>query len=119
MPALSAPRPDPAPAAPPVARRAGKPPAGIPWAYRLAVTLRVLAATLGGYALVYACTGALARWLPLSRNEATLTATLLSFPLYCAVIVWVFSVSSAGRAWLGLGVALAAALGLGWLGAAR
>ncbi|RZJ57851.1 MAG: DUF3649 domain-containing protein [Acidovorax sp.] len=48
-----------------------------------------------------------------SRASALLTATLLSFAVYAAVVIWAFSARSALRAWMGLAVpsaVLAAAL---------
>ena len=63
---------------------------------------RTIAAVIGGYALTAAFTGFLAIALPLSRPEAVLSATQISFAVYAVVIIWVFSVDTAGRAWRGL-----------------
>lgn len=83
--------------------------------YRLAVASRALAAIVGGYALTALATTALAIFLPLSRSEASMTATLLSFVIYTCVVLWVFATRSATRAWLGI-VAPAVVLGaLVWL----
>lgn len=83
--------------------------------YRLAVASRALAAIIGGYALTALATTALAIFLPLSRSEASMTATLLSFVIYTCVVLWVFATRSATRAWLGI-VAPGVALGvLVWL----
>ena len=70
--------------------------------YRLMVASRILAAVIGGYALTAALSVLLALLLPVSRSEATLAATMLSFILYAVVVLWVFATSSATRAWLGL-----------------
>ena len=59
--------------------------------YRLAIALRVLAAIVGGYALAALVTFALAKVLPMSRSEASLTATLLSFLVYACLAIWVFA----------------------------
>jgi hypothetical protein len=84
------------------------------------VVLRVLIAMFGGYAVTAACTMLLARVLPAARLDASLWATILSFALYAALVVWTFAASSALRAGLvvlalgllaGLGAALAPALG--------
>jgi len=74
--------------------------------YRLAVAARVLAASLGGYVLASVGTAAAALLLPrvspLGRADAVLAATLSGFLLYAGCVLWVFSVRTAGRAWLGL-----------------
>lgn len=83
--------------------------------YRLAVASRALAAIIGGYALTALATTALAIFLPLSRAEASMTATLLSFVIYTCVVLWVFATRSATRAWLGIvapGVVLGVLVGL-------
>ncbi|RZL03411.1 MAG: DUF3649 domain-containing protein [Rubrivivax sp.] len=69
---------------------------------RWAVASRALAAILGGYVVAALSTGALAVYLPGSRAEATLSATMLSFVVYTVAVIWVFAARSAGRAWLGL-----------------
>jgi hypothetical protein len=71
-------------------------------AYRLAVASRALAAIVGGYALTALAISALAIFLPLSRSEASMTATLLSFAIYTCVVLWVFATRSATRAWVGI-----------------
>lgn len=85
----------------------------------LPVASRIVAAILGGYAFANAVGVLLARTLPLPRADAVLTATLASFALYAAAVLWVFAARSARLAWLGLLVPaglcslLAAALGAG------
>lgn len=70
--------------------------------YRLAVASRAVAAILGGYVLSALATFALAIFLPLSRAEASMTATLLSFLIYTCVVLWVFATRTAWRAWMGI-----------------
>ncbi|MFC4311148.1 DUF3649 domain-containing protein [Steroidobacter flavus] len=70
--------------------------------YRFAVASRALAAIVGGYALTALAITALAIFLPLSRAEASMTATLLSFLIYTCVVIWVFATRSATRAWIGI-----------------
>ncbi|MBM0107466.1 DUF3649 domain-containing protein [Steroidobacter sp. S1-65] len=73
------------------------------------------AAILGGYALTALATMALAMNLPMSRAEASMAATLLSFPIYTCAMIWVFATRTAKRAWLGIGasaVVLMALIGL-------
>jgi len=72
--------------------------------YRLDVTARVLAAIGGGYALSAVTTALLAVVLPMARAEAVITATLLSFVVFCGAVLWVFAARNAWRAWAGLAV---------------
>ncbi|HEY0682572.1 MAG TPA: PepSY-associated TM helix domain-containing protein [Steroidobacter sp.] len=60
-------------------------------AYRLAVAARVVAAIVGGYALAALATFALAQFLPMTKAEASMTATLLSFLIYACAVIWVFA----------------------------
>lgn len=86
--------------------------------YRWTVASRVLAASVGGYALTSLMTAVLSLGLPLlafsTRAEAVLTATLWSFVLYTGIVIFVFSTRSHARAWSGL-IMTAAALALVWL----
>lgn len=66
------------------------------------VVSRVVAAALGGYGLIYAFTACVTLLLPLSKSEAALTATMLSFVLYTGAILWAFAASTPRRAWIGL-----------------
>jgi hypothetical protein len=77
---------------------------------KLEILSRVLAAVAGGYALASAATLLLAAVLPQARAEAVLTATLLSFVVYTAAVVWVFAQHRLGRVWVGL-LGLSALLG--------
>lgn len=85
----------------------------------LALGSRVLAAVGGGYALASVFSIWLSYLLPAELPEAVLGATLFSFAVYTAAVIWVFAAASATRAWLGLllpGAAMglmAAALQLG------
>jgi hypothetical protein len=67
--------------------------------YRLAIASRAVASIVGGYAIA---TFALAIFLPMSKAEASLTATMLSFLIYTCAVVWVFATRSAWRAWAGI-----------------
>lgn len=89
--------------------------------HRLALLSRVLAAVLGGYLLASVSTVFLSFVLPAALPEAVLGATLFSFAIYTAAIVWVFAARSTTRAWLGLllpGGALAALAGALYLAGA-
>lgn len=84
-------------------------------AARLSVWGRIVTAVPLGYAATSLLVMALARLLPGDRAQATVLATLLSFGIYAALIVYVFAASSARKAFF---VTLAlAALGGGvtWL----
>lgn len=88
------------------------------WQAGLDIGVRVCAAILGGYAFTYAFTGALARLLPLARFDAVVTATLLSFVIYLAFILWTFAARSLRRVLFGVACALplaAIAFGARWL----
>ncbi|WP_241665548.1 DUF3649 domain-containing protein [Teichococcus oryzae] len=60
----------------------------------------------GGYAVTALATMALSMMLPLPRAEAVLAATMASFALYAATIIWAF----AARGLLRLCVGMAAAV---------
>jgi hypothetical protein len=60
-------------------------------------------------------TFALAIFLPLSRAEASMTATLSSFLIYTCVVIWVFATRTARRAWTGIIVLMLALGALVWL----
>jgi len=72
--------------------------------YRLGVASRAIAAIIGGYALAAASTAVLSLVLPMSRVDAVMTATLLSFTVYTCAAIWVFAARDALHAWLGIGV---------------
>jgi hypothetical protein len=82
---------------------------------RAGILMRLLAGIGGGYALAALFTMTLSIGLPLPRSEAVLTATMASFAIYAAAIVWAFAAPGMLRAWAGLlavAVALALALAL-------
>ena len=88
-----------------------------PAAHRWNVASRTLLAVAGGYAITAAATASLSLALPLSRAQAVMAATLFSFTLYCALIVWAYSARTARRAWTGaafLAVLPACHLALRW-----
>jgi hypothetical protein len=79
----------------------------------LALLSRTVAALLGGYALTCASVIFLGAVLPLPRSQAVLAASLASFAVYTAVIVWAFATPSVRRLWT---VLLLASLALGGAG---
>jgi hypothetical protein len=85
---------------------------------RLAIASRLGCAVLGGYALAAAGTAAFAVALPrvgVARADAVLFATLFSFILYAAAVLWAFAARSAWRAWTGLLLPLLACAAITWL----
>ncbi|MFC0710523.1 hypothetical protein [Azorhizophilus paspali] len=66
---------------------------------RLDTAARVVLAVFGGYGFSALATVSLSWALPLPPAQAVLTATMLSFALFCALAIWAFSASSAWRAW--------------------
>ncbi|MBV8624288.1 MAG: DUF3649 domain-containing protein [Herbaspirillum sp.] len=71
---------------------------------RLAVLSRIVAAVAGGYVLTSLCTIVAARYLPMGRADAVMTATMSSFAIFTCAVIWVFAARSAWRAWAGLAV---------------
>lgn len=76
-------------------------------AYRWMVFFRVIAGFIGGYILTAYITMLLAEILPMSRADAVVLSSLLSYLWFCMAIIWVFAVKSALKAWLGMLVAIA------------
>ena len=70
--------------------------------YRWHVASRVLAAVLGGYVLTSLIGIFLSLALPLSRSDSVNITNTLGFAFYTGAIIWVFSVATVRRAWLGL-----------------
>lgn len=76
---------------------------GAPWGwYRAAVFSRAIAAIFGGYAAASASAACLAVWLPVSRVDAVTAGLTLAFVTYTCVVIWVFAVRDAWRAWKGV-----------------
>ena len=63
----------------------------------LALLSRTAAALLGGYALTCASVIFLGAVLPLPKSQAILAASLTSFAVYTAVIVWVFATPNVSK----------------------
>ncbi len=68
------------------------------WRYRGEVLLRAVFALGGGYALsaAWAAAAGLAavQWLSLSRMDAVMWSTVLSFVVYAVVVLWAFACGS-------------------------
>lgn len=70
-----------------------------PAGHRWNVASRTVLAVAGGYAIAAMATASLSLALPLPRAQAVMAATLFSFALYCALIIWAYSAGTARRAW--------------------
>ncbi|MEQ9509776.1 MAG: DUF3649 domain-containing protein [Alloalcanivorax xenomutans] len=84
-------------------------------ATRLSVASRVIAAGLGGYALSAAATAALSLGLPMPRVDAVITASVLSFLIYSAAVIWAFACATTARAWAGIAIPALLCGALVWL----
>ena len=71
------------------------------------ITSRVLAALIPGFVLTNTASIFLALLLPGDRFIGVAWATVLSFALYTAIIIWVFSVRRLRTVWVGLLAAIA------------
>lgn len=81
---------------------------------RLAVAARIALAVFGGYGLAGLFTAALALALPMGRADAASTATLLSFAVYAAAVLWTFGARRFAIAALGLLLPAVVLGGLVW-----
>jgi hypothetical protein len=83
--------------------------------YRLSIAARLIAAVVGGYVLTSQVTTLLALYLPLSLMEATLTATMLSFAIYAAIVLTAFAMRSVWRMTAYLALALVISRVVVWI----
>ncbi len=81
---------------------------------RLGLLSRILAASLGAYALASAWSIALALAWPGARAEGVMLGLLGAFILGVLAVLWVFAVRNAWRAWAGLLLPAALLAGLAW-----
>jgi hypothetical protein len=65
----------------------------------VALTARVLAATVGNYVVTTLLTALLARILPTTAAEGSMTATLLSLAIFPTLVLTSFAVRSPWRLW--------------------
>lgn len=72
--------------------------------YRWDITLRIITAIFGGYALANTSGILLAYLLPMSKSDAVTTAMLLSFTIYACAALWIFSQRSFSKAICGIWV---------------
>lgn len=66
---------------------------------------RIVAAVFGGYFLTLTSAMLLSQILDIlgmDRINATITAILLSFAIYTAIVIWFFAISSVKKVWLNL-----------------
>jgi hypothetical protein len=83
-------------------------------ARRLAIAGRVTLAMFGSYGVAGLATALLAIALPGPRAEAVSAATLASFLVMAAAVIWVFAARTLTRAALGLGTCAAVLAGCLW-----
>jgi len=81
----------------------------------LGILSRTVAALLGGYLLASLVAACCALGLGMPRPEAVLTGMLLAFAIHAGVVIYVFAVRSAWRAWAGLALPIALFGTLLWL----
>lgn len=74
--------------------------------YRLMVFSRCVAAIAGGYLLASLSVSVISFIFFHQQHLATYSGMMLSYVIWLLVILWVFSTSSAKRAWIGVGSAL-------------
>ena len=79
------------------------------------IAARVFAAVVLGYLVTNTSAVLLGFLLPLPKIDAVITASLLSFAIYTALILWIFTVKTLRRVWLGLGLASVVTGGGAWL----
>ncbi|MEM9403510.1 MAG: iron transporter [Pseudomonadota bacterium] len=66
------------------------------------VASRVFAAAIPGYVLANSASIFLGLLLPVKKIESVAAAALLSFAIYTAIIMWVFSVRRLSTVWYGV-----------------
>ncbi|MEM6796842.1 MAG: hypothetical protein AAF725_22910 [Acidobacteriota bacterium] len=79
------------------------------------VASRVFAATIVGFILTNSTGILLTFILPLDKISAVAVASVLSFVLWAAIILWVFSVERLRTVWLTLVTAIAVTGGGAWV----
>ena len=86
--------------------------------YRLAVLSRTVAAVAGGYGLAVLLAVAVAWLLPLSREEASIVASMVALLGWPVAIMGCFHARTALRAWTGIATAAivlaSVAVTMGW-----
>ncbi|MET0356067.1 MAG: DUF3649 domain-containing protein [Cellvibrio sp.] len=70
--------------------------------YRWQVAIRIFLAVAGGYLVTNLLIILLSYVLPLSKSDAVVTASLMSFAIFSSWVVWVFSVKNLRQIWWGL-----------------
>lgn len=81
----------------------------------IALLLRIIAATVGGYGLGVTLSIILAAAVTSSAAESALAAMLMSFACFIVVPLWVFHQKSIRKIYIGLIAAIALTGNLAWL----
>ena len=63
---------------------------------------RTAAGLFGGFIVANAVGAALAKIAPMPQADAAVMAMMLGFLIFALAVLWAFSATSAGAAWLGL-----------------
>ena len=79
------------------------------------IASRVFAATIPGFILTNTSGVLLSFLLPGDRISGVATATLLSFAVYAAIVMWIFSVKRLRTVWTGLMLGILATGAGAWL----
>lgn len=77
--------------------------------YRCQVLLRVLAGFIGGYVLTGYITAITAILLPMTRADAVILSSMLSYLWFAGILIWAFAIQSLRKLYLILSVVIGAA----------
>ncbi|QGP81308.1 ketohydroxyglutarate aldolase [Sphingobium sp. CAP-1] len=88
------------------------------WAYRANVGLRIMAGTVGAYLVAALAAAMLARTLPMSRVEATTSATMIAYLVAPGITIWAFLARGPWRALAGVVIAALMLGGVIWFAGA-
>lgn len=62
--------------------------------YRIQVLLRILASFIGGYVLTGYITAVTALLLPMTRVDAVILSSMLSYLWFAVILIWAFAIKS-------------------------
>ena len=76
--------------------------------YRFQILLRVLAGFIGGYILTGYITAVTAVLLPLTRADAVMLSSMLSYLWFAGILIWAFAIKSLLNLYLILAMSIGA-----------
>lgn len=76
--------------------------------YRFQVLLRVLAGFIGGYVLTGYITAVTAVLLPMTRADAVMLSSMLSYLWFAGILIWAFAIKSLFNLYLILAMSIGA-----------